>query len=168
LAEEKKVPEQLKKGPVYTGMTTYRDNEGGYEMWLPSDWGQTNLIPPHHGMLFTPYKDDINTSLLVEKHRLKYKVTSEDMPVLLESFHAGMMALPGIEVESTQESLSATINVFDARFTFLEGEERRKRWVRNIYWGDGQLVLIAQGRTPEDFEYWLPMFYNAMVTTKIV
>ncbi len=162
------MPEKSAKPPVYTGMTAYRDNKGGYEIWLPSDWTQTKLKPKHNGMLFSPKNDDFDTSLLIEKHTLKYKVTAEDIPMLIESFHEGMLALPGIEVESTEESLSGTINVFDARFTFLEGEYRRKRWVRNIYWGEGQLVLIAQGRTPEDFEYWLPMFYNSIITTSIV
>jgi hypothetical protein len=162
------VSENLKKGPVYTGVIAHRDNLGGYEIWVPSNWVQVKLKPKHHGMLFSPYKDDYNTSLLVEKHRLKYTITAEDVPMLVESFHQGMMALPGIEVEATEEALSGTINVFDARFTFLDGDVRRKRWVRNIYWGDGQLVIIAQGRTPEDFTYWEPMFYNAIVTTQIV
>jgi hypothetical protein len=39
--------------------------------------------------------------------------------------------------------------------------------VRNIYWGDGQLILIAQGATVDEFQYWLPMFYNTMVTLEI-
>jgi hypothetical protein len=162
------VPETLLNSPAYTGMKLYPDNRGGYAVWLPKDWFQIKLKRNHHGMLFSPYKDDINTSLLVEKHILKYSVTKEDIDILREGFHQGMMALPGVEVESTEESLSETINIFDARFSFLEGEIRRKRWVRNLYWGNGQLVLIAQGRTVEDFEYWLPMFFNTMVTTQIL
>ncbi len=157
-----------KKGPVWKGMTGYRDAQAGFEIWLPSDWIQVKLKRPHHGWLFSPYKDDYNTSLLVEKRKLKYAIKEEDIPVLLESFREGMMALPGIEVESTEENLSKTVNVFDARFTFLEGETRRKRWVRNIYWGNGQLIVIAQGRDLEDFEYWLPMFFNTMTTTSII
>jgi hypothetical protein len=162
------VSENLRKPPVYTGMKAYRDNKGGYEIWVPSDWTEVQLKPKHQGILFSPYKDDLNTSLLVEKHKLKYKVNEEDIPFLLQSFREGMMILPGIDVEFAEEALSSTINIFDARFTFLEGETRRKRWVRNIYWGVGQLVIIAQGRTPEDFDYWLPMFFNTITTTQIV
>jgi hypothetical protein len=166
--EEEIVPEKTTKPPVYKGMVGHRDVPGGFEVWVPSDWTQTRLKPDHYGMLFSPYKDDFNTSLLIEKHTLKYSVTADDIPMLLEAFKEGMMALPGIEVESTEETLSNTINVFDARFTFLEGDQRRKRWVRNIYWGTGQLVMIAQGRTPEDYDYWLPMFFNSMTTTNII
>lgn len=162
------MPELLLNNPVYRGVKGYRDDKGGFEIWLPSDWVQVKLKGNHKGWLFSPYKDDYNTCLLVEKKKLKYAVKSDDIPTLLESFHEGMNALPGVEVESTEESLSETINVFDARFSFLEGEERRKRWVRNIYWGDGQLIVIAQGRTVEDFQLWLPMFYNTMTTLNII
>jgi hypothetical protein len=156
------------KGPVYTGMTLHPSEKGGFAIWLPSDWHKTELKPKHVGMLFSPYADDINTCLLAEKHKLKVKVKPGDVDILREGFMEGLMALPGIEIESKEESLSDTIQVFDVRYTFLEGEERRKRWMRSIYWGNAQLVLIAQGRTVEDFEYWLPMFYNSMTTTQVL
>jgi len=162
------VPEELMGMPAYTGMTMYPDKEGGYSLWLPSDWKQVKLKRKHHGMLFSPYQDDNNTCILVEKKILKIKVTPEDLPVLRDGFREGILALPGAVIESTDEALSETINVFDGRFTFLEGETRRKRWVRNIYWGEGQLILIAQGRSPEDFDYWLPMFYNTMSTANLI
>jgi hypothetical protein len=160
------MPERT-KGPVYTGMKLH-PSEGGFAVWLPSDWHRRDLKRKHLGWLFTPNPEDINTCLLVEKKILKVKVKPEDADVLREGFKQGIMALPGVEVESMDESLTDTIQTFDARFTFLEGEERRKRWVRNIYWGEAQLIMIAQGRNPEDFEYWLPMFYNTIMTTQIL
>lgn len=159
---------ELAGQPAYSGMVLHPDKSGGYSVWMPSDWIKVDLKSNHHGMLFTPYKDDYNTCFLTEKHRLKVTVTNEDIPLLRESFLKAIQDLPGVEVEMTDESLSETINMFEARFTFLEGENRRKRWLRNIYWGEGQLVLIAQGRTPEDFEYWLPMFFNTMTTVNIL
>jgi hypothetical protein len=162
------VPNELLGSPAYTGMTMHPDTSGGYAVWLPSDWIKVDLKRNHHGMLFSPYQDDYNTCFLTEKHKLKISVTPDDIPVLRETFHEAIQKLPGVEIESTDESLSDSINMFEARFSFLEGESRRKRWLRNIYWGDGQLVLIAQGRTTEDFEYWLPMFYNSMVTVELL
>ena len=161
------MPQELLGRPAYTGMTCHRD-KGGYAVWLPSDWVQFELKRSHHGFLFSPYKDDLNTSILIEKRTLKYVTTEKDMPLLREAFQQGILALPGAEIESQDEDLSKTINVFDARFTYLDGENRRKRWVRNIYWGEGQLILVAQGRDVKDYEYWLPMFYNIMVTTELV
>ncbi len=162
------MPKELNGFPAYTGMTLHPDTSGGFSVWMPSDWIKVDLKRNHHGMLFTPYPDDYNTCFLIEKHKLKVTVTPDDIPFLRETFYKAIQELPGVEVESTDESLSDSINFFEARFSFLEGENRRKRWLRNLYWGEGQLVLIAQGRTPEDFEYWLPMFYNSMMTLQIV
>lgn len=162
------MPEELLGNPAYTGVTAYPDKNGGYTIWIPTDWTQYKLKRNHRGLLFSPYKDDLNTSILIEKHQLKYSVTSDDLPTLREGFRDGILKLPGAEIESDDEYLTETVSFFEARFTFLEAENRRKRWVRNIYWGNGQLVVIAQGRTPEDFEYWLPMFYNSFTTLKMI
>lgn len=162
------MPQELLGRPAYTGMKCYRDEKGGYAIWVPSDWYQFPLKRKIRGFLFSPYKDDLNTSLLVEKRTLKYATTEKDMPFLREAFTQGILALPGAEIESQDESISSSISLFDARFTFLEGEMRRKRWVRNIYWAEAQLIMIAQGRDVQDFEYWLPMFYNTMTTTQIL
>ena len=160
--------EEKTETPFYTGLKMHVDNSGGYALWLPSDWYKFKLKRNHRGMLFSPYPDDINTSLLAEKHKLKYSLIVDDLLVLREGFEQGIKGLPGVEIESQDEALSESINFFEARFTFLEGDIRRKRWVRNIYWGNGQLVLIAQGRTVQDFEYWLPMFFNTITTVKII
>jgi hypothetical protein len=159
---------ELNGHPAYTGMTCQTDHKGGYSVWLPSDWHQTKLKRNHRGFLFSPYPDDINTSILVEKKKLKVTITPDDIDILRAAFQEDIRSLPGVEIELFEESLSNSINFFDARFTFLEDENRRKRWVRNIYWGNGQLIVIAQGRTPEDFEYWLPMFYNAITTIGLI
>ena len=154
--------------PYYTGMYTHRDQPGGYSLTVPTDWHQHTMKKKHHGMLFSPYPDDINTCILAEKHKLKYKVTVDDLVTSRDGFEKGIKDLPGVEIESLEESLSDMVNVFEARFTFLDDGVRRKRWVKNIYWGEGQLVLIAQGRTVEDFDYWLPMFYNTMMTAQVL
>jgi hypothetical protein len=159
---------ELNGHPAYTGVTCHIDNKGGYSAWLPSDWHETKLKRNHRGFLFSPYPDDINTSILIEKHKLKVTVGVDDIDFLSKTFQEDIRSLPGVEIESYEESRSNSVNVFDARFTFLEGENRRKRWVRNVYSGNGQLVVIAQGRTPEDFDYWLPMFFNTMTTIEII
>ncbi len=156
------------QGPVYTGMTLHPYTDFGFAIWMPSDWFEVKLKARQKGILYSPYKDDINTSLLLRKYTLKVKVAPDDLPTLRESFQQGVQTLPGVEDIQFGEALSDTISLFDAHFTFLEGEARRKRWVRNIYWGEGQLLIIAQGRTPEDFDYWVPMFYNSIMTLQIV
>jgi len=153
--------------PVYHGMTKHVDQEGGYALWLPSDWRRIPMADGQQGMLFSPYEDCLETHLAARKTTLPVAVTKDDVDVLRRGFNDGLQALPGVEVESQDETVTSTLITLEARFTFLEGEARRKRWVRVIYWGEGQLLLIAQGATPDDFDYWLPMFYNTMVTVEI-
>ncbi len=160
------MPEERQK-PRYTGMFKHVDKEGGYSLWLPTGWRQIDMVDGHHGVIFTPSSDSYDTSFSAEKHVLEYTVREKDAPVLRKGFAAGLAALPGVEVESQQENITPTLKTLEARFTFLEGEARRKRWVRVVYWGKGQLTLIAQGATPEEFDYWLPMFFNTMMTVEI-
>ena len=160
--------EEKKPAPSYTGMIQHVDR-AGFSFWLPSDWFKFDLTGEHKGVLFSPYPDDINTGFLAERRKLKVKVKEEDLPVLREGFMAGVNALPGIEIEagSEDEYISKRMFFFEIRFTFLEGDERRKRWIRNIYWNRNNYLLIAQGRTPEEFNHWLPMFYNIMMTAVV-
>jgi hypothetical protein len=156
-----------RKGPVYTGMRKHKDAEAGFSLWLPSDWHRTDMGGEHHGVIYSPYPNDLNTCFAAEKKVLAYKVTKEDVPTLKNGFEKALNELPGVEIEKTDVVATSTLIIFEAKFTFLEGEQRRKRWLRNVYWGEGQLILIAQGSTPEEYDYWLPMFFNTMTTVEI-
>ncbi|MBN1876255.1 MAG: hypothetical protein JXA33_18670 [Anaerolineae bacterium] len=159
--------EQKSAGPRYHGMRKYLAPEAGYAIWMPSDWYPREMTQGHQGTLYAPNKDDYTTCFSIEKRLLEYGVRQKDAPILRKGFVDGLESLPGCEIESQDESITPTLIMFEARFTFLEGETRRKRWVRNVYWGKGQLIMIAQGATPEAFEYWLPMFFNTMTTVQI-
>ena len=154
--------------PSYTGMKQHVDR-AGFALWVPSDWHEFKLQGKLKGVLFSPYPDDFNTGFLAEKNKLKVRVKHADLPFLREAFMAGIRALDGVEIEAGTEDefISDGLSFFEVRFSFLEGGVRRKRWIRNIYWGRNNYVLIAQGRTPEDFEHWLPMFYNIMMTAYV-
>jgi len=57
--------------------------------------------------------------------------------------------------------------IMEAKFSFTEDGLRRKRWVKNMYWHEANLILIAQGSTVEEYEYWLPMLFNCMHTYEL-
>jgi len=160
------MPEK-RENPRYYGMLKHVDEGGGYAIWLPTGWHRFDMTDGHQGVIYSPYPDSFDTSFSAEKHTLDYPASKKDLPALREGFKAGLEALPGVEIESEDETVTATLMVLEARFTFLEGEARRKRWVRVVYWGRGQLVMIAQGSNPEEFDHWLPMFYNTMMTVEI-
>jgi hypothetical protein len=165
---EERVAEETREGPFYTGMYNQVDKAGGYSIVIPTEWNRLPLKKSIKGMMFSPYADDVNTSILTQKRKLKFAVTADDLLMLRDGFEEGIKALPGYEIETMEASYSTSINFFDARFTFLEGDVRRKRWVRNIYWAESQLIITAQGRTVEDFDYWLPMFFNSITTCSLL
>jgi hypothetical protein len=157
-----------KNGPVYTGIQLHPDKEGGYDVWVPSDWRKIDLIDGRRGWVFTPNKDNYDTCFIAEKITLEVKTTPEDKDILVEGFEAGIQQMPEVEIEETRYEAGKRAILLEAKFTFTdEGGQRRKRWVKSIYWGEGNLVLIAQGASLEEYEYWLPMLYNAMNTYEL-
>src|SRR6266542_1308704 len=122
--------------PVYTGMTNHIAAELGFKVWLPSDWHEFKMPKGHKGLIFSPYKDDARTSFSAEKIKLRYSIKESDVRALHEGFQNGMKAMSGVEIEKFEESLVDPIYMFDARFTLLDSDVRRKSWVRNVYWGN--------------------------------
>lgn len=154
-------------GPRYEGLVRYTAPKLGFALWLPSDWRLFKLGAKRRGVIFSPYTDDISTSFSAEKIKLPIKIKKEDVPALRDGFKHGLASLAGVSIESHEEVIEQGLVAFDAKLTFREGDETRKRWTRVVYAGNAQLTLIAQGRSPEDFDYWLPMFFNTMMTLEI-
>lgn len=154
-------------GPRYRGVYKHVDQEGGYSIWIPTDWRKLEMVGDHKGAIYTPYADRYDTCISTEKIVLPEPVKKKDLPVLRKGFAAGLASLPDVQIESQDETVTPTLIIFEAKVSFSEGEARRKRWLRVVYWGTGQLILMAQGETPEDFDYWMPMFYNALMTVEI-
>lgn len=156
-----------KPGPRYRGIYRHVEREGGYSIWIPTDWRRLEMVGDHKGAIYTPYPDRYDTCISTEKVVLEHAVKHGDVPTLREGFTAGLNSLPDVQIESQDETVTSTLIIYEAKVTFSEGEARRKRWVRVVYWGEGQLIVMAQGATPEEYDYWMPMFYNSLMTVEI-
>jgi hypothetical protein len=153
--------------PHFTGVRKCIHPTGGFRFWVPMEWVQFPEEKGHEALVFAPNSDTIETSFIAEKHNLPIKVVPGDAKTLRAELHESLQKLPGIEIESQSESVEKNIMMVEARYTWMDNETRRKRWLRIIYSGKHELVMIAQGSTPEEFEYWLPMFYNIMNTCEL-
>ena len=91
------------------------------------------MVSGHKGTIYTPLAEGYDTCISAEKIVLDYSITDEDIPILREGFNAGLQSLPGLKIESQDETVTPTLKLFEARFTFLEGDVRRKRWLRVVY-----------------------------------
>ena len=89
------------------------------------------------------------------------------MDILIEGFEAGINSLQDVQIEHKNYDKGIHSIILEAKFTFTENGQRRKRWVKSIYLGEANLVLMAQGRTEEDYAYWEGMLYNSMMTYEI-
>ena len=158
---------QDKPGPRYHGIYKHVFPEAGYSIWIPTGWRRLEMTNGHDGAIFTPDPDRYDTCISTEKVTLEHAVRQKDVPILRKGFQGGIDSLSDVEVESQDEKITPTLMLFEAKFTFSESEATRKRWLRVIYWGNGQLIVMAQGATPDAYEYWLPMFYNSLMTVEI-
>ena len=119
--------EEKRGNPRYYGMFQYVSPEKTFGIWLPTGWTKFEMTDEHKGVIFSPYPDHYDTSFSAEFHRLKFSTSKDDLPLLQEAFEEGIKALPGVEIESFTYTPTSTLVTLEAKFTFLEGENRRKR-----------------------------------------
>jgi hypothetical protein len=151
--------------PSFTGLRLCRDQTLGYSFFVPLDWHALELESvTGAGAMYAPVADDPLTSFSAEGRDLGTTVTAADVPALKAGFLAGLRKLPRSVIESSEAEAIGRLVTMEARHTFREGKVTRKRWVRLLYQGSLQVRLVAQGATVEQFEYWLPMFFESMRT----
>lgn len=154
-------------GPTFTGLLVQRDLRFHYSFLLIEGWHSYELESDGgSGRIFTPVEDDVTTSFSTEARDLGTTVTGEDLETLREGVEEGLRQLPEMTIESQEGEAIGDLVTLEYRFTFREAEsgEIRKRWLRLAYQGQIQVRLIAQGANPEAFDYWLPVFNQAIRT----
>lgn len=154
-----------KSKPTFKGLNWYR--EQFFSLFIPIDWRKVDWHDDRQGIIFLPSHDDDYTLFAVEINDLGTGVTSDDLPYLSTGFLNGIKNLPERKIESKKEAVAGKLVQLEAKYTFLENEQTRKRWVRVLYHQTRQVTITAQGATVESFDYWLPMFYEAMMTINV-
>jgi hypothetical protein len=154
-----------KRLPSFTGLTWHRHRY--YSFFVPIDWQRAEWPDGRAGVIYAPAADDPFTLIAVDLRDLGTEVTVEDLDDLDSGFVAGIEGLPECQIESHERWVAGKLIGLEARYTFADQGVRRKRWVRQFYHETRQITMTAQGATGETFDYWQPMFFEAMMTTKI-
>lgn len=149
------------------GLTLHKDEYLGFTFFRPSAWFRFDWLDGRRGVLYGPVPNDNNTLFAVAIQELGTKVTESDLSDLHLGFIAGIGRLPNRQVESQQQWKSGDLIGMEAKYTFDEQGTRRKRWVRVLYQDTRQITLTAQGATIADYDHWLPMFHEAMMTFRV-
>jgi len=143
--------------PFFTGITSYRDPGGRFSFRYPWDWHREQLDQDRDGVMLRPDPDERATYVAAWATALDTEIISADLAVLKEGLDAGQRKLPGLNVISADDEALEEIIRLERVVRFTEDGLIRQRRTWAIYTGRMQLVIIFQGRSPEAFDYWLPM-----------
>ena len=157
--------DMTKSPPTFKGLIWYREQY--FSFFVPTDWRRFNWQDDRQGVLFGPSPEDTHTVFAVDLIDLGFSVSADDLVDLFDGFLAGIQQLPGVEIELSAKEVVGALISLEAKYTFVEDEMTRKRWVRVLYHDTRQIAFTAQGATPDDYDYWLPMFFEAMMTARI-
>lgn len=144
-------------GPAFEGLNLEQNEEWRYHFWYPKGWHRYDLTGDQAGVLCSPNAQNPTTYFSVETQRLPVAARPEDVDVLRQGIEEGLASLPGLNVESADESSSGARLVFERVFTFEDDGVVRKRHIRLIYVGATLYSLIAQGEDEHAYTYWLSM-----------
>jgi hypothetical protein len=149
-----------RSSPKYTGLRGYRDPVGRYQLRYPAGWHQHELADDRDGVMFSPQAEDPATWFAVWSVRLPDRVTAEDLDVLRQGVEEGLSQLPGLNVEAAKDDTFDNLLRFDRTYTFAEDGAVRKRRLWMIYVYKWLFVLMAQGESVQEYDYWHIMLNN--------
>lgn len=143
--------------PLFTGITTYQDPQGRFKFRHPSDWIRSDLEEDREGVHVRPEEDDLETHFAVWISSHDVHVVADDLPEVKRGFDDGMASLPDLNVEFANEDTVNNIVRVERVVTFTGGGETRRRKVWALYVDTFQLLVVYQGSTIGEYDYWLPM-----------
>jgi hypothetical protein len=158
-------PHAHQEYPAVTGLIWHRDQY--YSFFIPIDWHKMAWPDDREGVIYGPDATDPLTVFAVDIKDLGTLITADDLDVLAAGFFEGIEQLPESEIEHRDQRVTGKLLELEAKYRFREQGETRKRWVRVFYNGTRQIAMTAQGATTEKYDYWLPWFFEAMMTADI-
>jgi hypothetical protein len=150
--------------PAFTGLVVHHEPTFGYAVLVPAGWQRLPLSGSNSGVFYAPDAADLVTGLAVDALDLGMSVTAADLPTLHRGMLQGLRRLPNCRIESAEAEAVGQLLTLEARHTFRDGDATRKRWTRLLYQGRTQVRLVAQAASVARFDYWEPMFYEALRT----
>ena len=151
--------------PQFKGLSWQRSDD--FSFFRPLNWHRFEWEDARQGVLFGPKSNDDATLFAVDVRDLGLNISAEDMDDLEAGFLEGIHRLTSCYVDSYERWSAGKLYGLEAKYTFAEAGHTRKRWVRVLYQDSRQITVTAQGATIGKFDYWLPMFYEQMMTFQV-
>jgi hypothetical protein len=157
-----KTPKQY---PPIKGLSWHRHQY--YSFFAPMDWHRFSWSDDRQGEIYGPDPNDPSTVFSVILTALGTTVTADDLDILAEGFFEALEQLPESTITARSQKVAGKVLELEAKYTFREQGETRQCWARVFYHETRQIAMMAQGATPEKYDYWLPIFFEAMMTARI-
>lgn len=154
-----------KQYPAVKGLTWHRHQY--YSFFTPVDWHRFEWPDQRVGEICGPDRDDPLTVFAVSVDDLGTQVTADDLDALAEGFFGTIERLPDVAIELRDRKAVGHQLELETKYTFRDHGATRKCWIRVFYHLTRQVTMTAQGATVEKYDYWLPMFYQAMMTARV-
>lgn len=154
-----------KEYPATQGLLWFREQY--YSFFVPYDWHRLICSDYSDVVIFGPDPADPFTVIAVHVDDIGCTVTPDDFDILADGFFDGIEQLPELVMEARDRKMAGTHYELEAKYSFREEGDIRKRWMRVFYYKSWQIAMTAQGATPEIYDYWLPIFFEAMMTARI-
>ncbi|MBN2502342.1 MAG: hypothetical protein JXB38_16280 [Anaerolineales bacterium] len=154
-----------KQYPAIRGLTWHRHQY--YSFFTPMDWHRFAWPDERLGEIYGPDADDPLTVFAVSVEDMGTRVSADDLGALAEGFFGTIEQLPGAQIELRDQKVVGFQLELEAKYTFVDQNVTRKCWVRVFYHMTRQVTMTAQGATVDKYDYWLPMFFQAMMTAKV-
>lgn len=151
--------------PATQGLTWHRDRH--YSFFVPMDWHRFEWTDDRRGVIYGPDPADPFTTFSVDIRDLGMPVSADDLDILAEGFFEAVEQLPDVVIESRQQKITGKVLELEARYTYSDQSSTRQCWVRVFYHLTRQITMTAQGATTEKYDYWLPFFFEAMMTANV-
>lgn len=151
--------------PTIKGLTWHRRQY--YSFFTPISWHRFTWLDEREGEIYGPDPDDPWTSYAVTVEHMGTQIVADDLDALAEGFFETLAQLPEIEFELRNQKIAGSQLELETKYTFFDQGATRKCWVRVFYHMTRQITMTAQGSTIEKYDYWLPMFFQSMMTAKV-
>lgn len=158
------VDQVQKKRPKISGLLWHRHQY--YSFFVPNNWFKS-AWEDECGVIYSPDPSDAYTLFAADLKDLGTLVTPDDLEALAEGYFDSVEQLSDVDIQHRKLKASGRRLEIEAKYTFSEQGEVRQRWTRLLYHETRQIALTAQAASPEQYAYWLPMFYESMMTARV-
>ncbi len=148
--------------PAYTGIRTYLDPGGRFMFRYPKEWHQFALEDDRDGVMYSPEPDNPTTWFAVWASELPYPIAATDLDVLRQGVNEGLTRLQDLHVEFESEDVIGNLCRFKRIYTHTDQNRTRKRQVWMVYVYRWLFVLMAQGDSPQAYQYWSMMLKDCL------